>query len=139
MDVDRPLPTPITPEAKPFWDGCRQHRVMLQRCTGCGEYQFYPRPMCHRCMTDTLEWRQVSGRGSVLSHTVVRRPVSRAYAAETPYVIALVRLEEGPTLMSNIVGCDVDRVSVGLAVEVVFEDWSAEISVPKFRPAGSAP
>ena len=77
---------------------------------------------------------QASGRGSVKTFTIVRRAVSQAYAAEVPYVVALVDLEEGPTMMSNIVGCGVEEVSIGMPVEVVFEDWAEGVSIPKFRP-----
>jgi uncharacterized protein len=126
-----PMPSP---ESKTYWEGCRDHRLLLQYCPACSQYQFYPRSMCHRCMSDALEWKQASGRGSVLSFTIVRRPVSQAYAAETPYVIALIQLEEGPTMMSNIVNCELDRLAVGQQVSVIFEDWSVEISIPKFQP-----
>ena len=126
-------------DSQPFWDGCSNHTLLLQKCRQCGEHQFYPRSMCHRCMTDTVEWITASGLGTVRSFTVVRRPVSPGYAAETPYVVALVRLVEGPTMMSNIVNCPVERLRVGLAVRVVFEQWSEQITVPKFQPAVDAP
>jgi uncharacterized OB-fold protein len=71
----------------------------------------------------------------VLSFTIVRRPVSPAFAGEIPYVVALVTLDEGPTMMTNIVGCAPDQVEIGMPVEVTFEDWTEEISIPKFRPA----
>jgi uncharacterized OB-fold protein len=85
-------------------------------------------------MSDQLEWREASGRGTVESYTIVTRAVSDAYAADVPYVIALITLAEGPRMMSNVIGCDVESVKCGLAVEVVFERWSAEITMPKFRP-----
>ena len=75
-----------------------------------------------------------SGLAEVSSFTIVRRPVSKAYADEVPYVVALIKLDEGPTMMSNIVECDIDNVNIGMRVEVLFEDWSEEISIPKFRP-----
>ena len=85
-------------------------------------------------MSDQVEWIQASGRGTVASFTIVRRPVSEAYADEVPYVVALIQLEEGPTLMSNVIGCDPESVAIGMPVEVTFEDWSDAITVPKFRP-----
>lgn len=126
-----------TPETKPFWEGCSAHKLLLQRCPQCATLQFYPRMLCSHCLAQEPEWIQASGRGTIRSFTVVRRPVSQAYAAETPYVVALVALEEGPTMMSNIVGCDPQELSVGSPVTVVFERWSEQITVPKFRLADS--
>jgi uncharacterized OB-fold protein len=129
------LPRP-TPESAPFWQGCRDHKLLLQYCTTCGTHQFYPRVICANCMSEQLEWREASGRGTVETYTIVTRAVSEAYAADAPYVIALITLEEGPRMMSNVIGCDVENVKCGIAVEVVFERWSDEITMPKFRPVG---
>jgi uncharacterized OB-fold protein len=126
------MPHP-TPETRPYWDACRKGELVVQRCKDCGAHQFYPRMMCTSCDSDSVEWTRASGRGRVSSYTVVRRPVSKAYAAETPYIVALIQLEEGPTLMSNIVGCDPGAVAVGMSVEVLFEQWTDEVTVPKFR------
>ena len=126
-----PRPTPVS---RPYWEGCREGRLLLQQCGSCGKHQFYPRIMCSHCNGDTLAWVPASGQGTVSSYTVVRRPVSPGYAADTPYVIALIALAEGPTMMSNIIGCAPEAVTVGMPVEVSFEAWSEEISVPKFRP-----
>ena len=126
------LPKP-GPESIVYWDGCRRHELLIQCCIDCNHFQFYPRIICTSCMSQNVEWIKASGRGQVVSYTVVRRPVSAAYKAETPYVVALVQLEEGPKMMSNIVNCDPANVKIGLAVEVIFEDWSDEISIPKFQ------
>jgi uncharacterized OB-fold protein len=131
--LDRFLPRP-TPETAPFWQGCHDHKLLLQYCTACRKHQFYPRMICANCLSGPLEWREASGRGTVATYTIVTRAVSPAYAADVPYVIALIELEEGPRMMSNVIGCDVESVKSGIAVEVVFEDWTAEITVPKFRP-----
>jgi len=133
--LDKFLPHP-TPESAPFWQGCRDHQLLLQYCTSCGTYQFYPRVICATCMSERIEWRAASGRGNVETYTIVKRAVSEAYAADVPYVIALITLAEGPRMMSNVIGCDVESVKCGMAVEVVFERWSAEITIPKFRPVG---
>ncbi|SVC00390.1 uncharacterized protein METZ01_LOCUS253244, partial [marine metagenome] len=85
-------------------------------------------------MSDNVEWMQATGQGRVRSFTVIRRAVSEAYAAEVPYVIALIELDEGPTMMSNVVECDPNSVVVGMPVRVVFEKWTDEITIPKFRP-----
>lgn len=126
-----------TPETAPYWEGCREHELRMQRCGSCGQYQFYPRIICSSCMSDDLHWATVSGAGEVLSFTIVRRAVAEAYNPEVPYVVALIQLQEGPTMMSNVVECDPERVVVGMPVSVLFEDWSDEISMPKFRPLES--
>jgi len=131
---EKNLPRP-TPETAAYWEGCRQHELLIQRCTHCGAYQFYPRILCSACMSEHVEWVQSAGCGQVLTFTIVRRAVSEAYAAEVPYVVALIQLEEGPKMMSNLVHCEPDSVEIGMPVEVVFEDWSEEITIPKFRPA----
>jgi uncharacterized OB-fold protein len=131
--MDKFLPRP-TPESAPFWQGCQDHKLMLQYCAACDAHQFYPRVICATCMSEQIEWREASGRGVVESYTIVTRAVSDAYAADVPYVIALITLQEGPRMMSNVIGCDVESVKCGLDVEVVFETWSAEITIPKFRP-----
>lgn len=136
--MDKFLPRP-TPESVPFWQGCRDHKLLLQYCLACGKHQFYPRVICANCMSEQLEWREASGCGTLETYTIVTRAVSDAYAADVPYVIALITLEEGPRLMSNVIGCDVESVKCGLAVEVVFERWSDEITMPKFRPVANRP
>jgi len=85
-------------------------------------------------MSENLEWVKASGRGEVLTFTIVRRAVAAAYDADVPYVVALIRLDEGPTMMSNVVQCDPETLAIGSPVRVVFEDWSEEISIPQFRP-----
>lgn len=128
------LPRP-TPETAPFWSGCREHKLLIQQCTACGHHQFYPRILCTACASNQVDWVQASGRGTVKSFTIVRRPVTEAYADDTPYVIALIELDEGPTLMSNVTACDVEKVRIGMAVQVSFEAWSDDITMPLFRPA----
>ena len=123
-----------TPETEVYWEGCRKHELLLQRCTQCSEFQFYPRIICTNCASEDLEWVKGSGRGRVLTFAIVRRAVSEAYAADVPYVVALIQLDEGPTMMSNVVQCDPETVKIGSPVQVIFEDWSEEISVPQFRP-----
>lgn len=127
------IPRP-RPETAAWWEGCRHHELLIQSCTKCGHQQFYPRIICTACMSESLEWTRSAGRGRVLTFTICRRAVSEAYAGDVPYVIALIQLEEGPTMMSNIVECDPDSVATGMLVEVVFEKWSEEITIPQFRP-----
>ncbi|SDI09515.1 hypothetical protein SAMN05192534_12125 [Alteribacillus persepolensis] len=127
------FPTP-TKETAPYWEGCRNHQLVIQQCPKCEYYQFYPRMMCTHCSHGYMDWVTVSGNGRVISFTVIRRPISPAYKAEAPYVVALIKLDEGPTMMSNIVECEPEKVFIGMKVNVVFEDWSEDISIPKFVP-----
>lgn len=128
------FPVP-TPETAPYWEACHNHQLLIQKCADCGKHQFYPRTVCSHCMGGDLEWTEASGRGQIVSYTIMHRAVSKAYAGGGVTVLALIRLEEDVRMMSNIVGCDPGQVCAGMAVEVIFEDWSDEISVPMFRPA----
>jgi uncharacterized OB-fold protein len=123
-----------TADAAEYWEGCRRHELLIQRCENCGIHQFYPRLLCGSCSGRSLAWVRASGRGTIKSFTIVRRAVSDAYAADVPYVVALVTLEEGPTMMSNVVGCGVEQLHIGMPLEVVFEDWSDSVSIAKFKP-----
>ncbi len=115
----------------PYWQGCRDGVLYMQSCDGCGLFQFYPRTICSHCGDKQLQWLPVSGRGRVLSFSVVRRGISPAY--EAPYVVALIALEDGPTMMSGIQTQDPATVRVGARVEVVFESWDEEVAVPMFK------
>jgi len=130
-----PIPVP-TPETRPFWEAARRHELHLQRCRSCGQHVFYPRAACPHCLSAELEWRRASGRGTLHTFTVVYRG-QRDFPLGAPYVIAVVALAEGPRLMTNLVGVEADpaRITIGMPVEVVFEDVSAEIALPRFRPA----
>lgn len=130
----RILPVP-TAETAQFWEACRRRELLLQRCQGCGNVQFYPRVLCGRCGGRELGWVRASGRGNVTSFSIVRRPVSPAYGAEGPFALLLVGLEEGPTMMSTLTGCRPEDAFIGMPVTVVFEDWSEDVTMPRFRPA----
>jgi hypothetical protein len=136
-DFTRPLPN-ITPEAKPFWDAAARHRLVMQRCLDCGAFIWTPRPACYECGSEQLEWTELSGKGRVYSFTVIRqvvgRAASKAFEKDIPYVIAWVDLDEGPRMISNIIGCPVEDVKLDMTVAVVFEQQSPEIWLPKFQP-----
>ena len=121
-------------ETQHYWQGCHEHELRIQHCRDCGNYQFYPRIICTSCMSQAVDWIQTEGRGEVLSYTIITRAVSEGYAADVPYVVALIKLQEGPCMMSNVINCPHEEVSIGMPVSVVFEDWSEEISIPKFQP-----
>lgn len=134
-DYNKPLPVP-SPVTEPFWRAACRHELVLQRCHACGRYVYYPRALCPHCLSDDLRWTPVSGRGSVYSFTVARRPTASVFADWVPYVIAVIELEEGPRMTTNVVGCAPEDVRIGMAVEVVFEDVTDEVTLVKFRPAG---
>jgi uncharacterized OB-fold protein len=138
LDVRKPLPA-ITTEAKPFWDAAAQQKLMIQHCQNCQAWVWTPRPSCHECGSENLQWTQMSGKGEVYSFTVIRqvvgRAASKAFEPDIPYVIAWVDLAEGPRLITNIVGCPVDEVKLGMKVTVQFEQASEKVWLPKFIPA----
>ncbi len=130
----RPRPEP-TPTSRPFWEATARGEFMIQHCRRCDAYVFYPRINCTGCGSLELEWRPTSGRGSVYSYTVARRPTHPAFADRVPYVIAIVELEEGPRVTTNLVDCDPEKVKIGMPVRVVFEDPVDGIAIPVFQPA----
>ena len=139
-EIRKPLPE-ITPVTQPFWEAAARGKLLLQRCQACGGYIWTPRPSCIECGSDQLQWTEVSGRGTIYSFTVIRqvagRGSSKAFEKEIPYVVAWIDLDEGPRMVSNVVGCAADDVKIGMRVSVVFEQLSDEISLPKFRPVVS--
>jgi uncharacterized OB-fold protein len=137
-DYRGPIPVP-TPESRPFWEAARRHELCLQRCRACKQHIFYPRGSCPHCLGGDLEWRRVSGRGRLDTFTIVHRGL-KDFPLGSPYVLAVIELEEGPRMMTNLVGVEPDpaKIRIGMPVEVVFEDVSPEIALPRFRPAGAA-
>jgi len=127
----RPLPR-RTPISSAYFDAAKEHRLVLQRCPRDGVF-FYPRTRCPECLGDDWSWETMSGRGVVYSFTVDRVGHDPAQRARLPLVIAIVELEEGPRLTSNIVECSPEEVDIGMSVEVVFEDFDRE-SLIQFRP-----
>lgn len=132
-----PLPKP-TPETKPYWEAAKQHRLRIQRCRDCARHYFYPRPLCPHCLSRRVDWVDVSGRG--LLHTfVINHRAPRKYPLPAPFVIGIVELEEGARLLTQIVDVDPDpkKLRCDIPVEVVFDDVTDEITLPKFRPRAS--
>ena len=128
---DKPLPV-IDPDTAPYWRAAKEHRLLLKRCSSCGKTHFYPRELCPHCHADTVDWIEARGTGSIYSFTVARRPAGPAFKPDAPYVVAIIELDEGARMMTNIVGCPPDSVKIGQRVSVVFEDVTDEISLPKF-------
>jgi len=132
----KPLPQ-ITPEMRPFWDAARRHQLVVQRCGGCGTHRFPARDICSRCLSREAEWVPVSGRGSVFSWAVMHQVYHPGFAADVPYAVVVVELEEGARLVSNVGGCPFGDLAPGMPVEVTFDDVTPEVTLPKFRPRTS--
>ena len=129
----KPLPH-IDEMNRPYWDAAKRHELMLQRCQECGHYRYPPGETCPRCLSDRLQWEKVSGRGTVHTWTVFHQVYHPSFASEAPYAVVAVELEEGPRMVTNLVDCKVEDIGIGLPVEVVFDDVTKEVTLPKFRP-----
>jgi len=125
----------IEPESQPFWDAAKEGRLLIQRCEACGRAQHYPRPFCASCWSDRVVWEEASGRGELYTYSVVYMNDLAPFAERVPYVAAAVDLEEGPRIMTNIVGADPAELRVGAPVMVDFEPLNDEITAPVFRLA----
>ncbi len=135
-DYRKPLPRPLSPElTRPFWEAARRHELVMPRCTRCDHLFFYPRSECPRCLSNRLEWMKVSGRGRLHTYTVVYQPANAAFRDDTPYLYAVVQLDEGPRMVSNVVQCEIDVVRVDMPLEAIFEDVTPEWTLVKFKPA----
>lgn len=127
----RPLPHP-TELSAPHWQGAAEGKLMVQRCDDCGAYVFTPRERCRSCFGDKLRWVQSSGKGTVYSYTIVHRPPDPSF--DPPYCPAIIELDEGWMMLSNVVEADLTRIAIGDPVEVAFKDMG-DITLPVFRPA----
>jgi uncharacterized OB-fold protein len=130
----RPLPHP-TELSAPHWEGAKHRRLMVQRCAACGAYNFIPRHTCTECFTDRLDWVESSGRGVVYSYTVIHRAPHPSF--ETPYCAAIIQLDEGWYMLSNIVGSAMAEIAVGRRAKVDFLDLG-DVTLPVFRLEATA-
>jgi hypothetical protein len=127
---ERKIPSPfVTPENKPFWDAAAQGRLLLKRCRDCGQPHYYPRALCPFCFSDNTEWVDARGTGEIYSYSVMRR------GAPVPYTLAYVTLDEGVSMLTNLVDCDFDALAIGQRVKVVFKPSEDGAPVPVFTPA----
>jgi len=121
-------------EAKPFWANLREHKLTAQRCKACGKFfTFPPQGSCPHCLSSDYDWIAVSGKGKVYSFVTYHRAWHPAYQDKTPYNVSLIDRDEGPRLISNVVGCKHDEVKIGMPVEIVYDDRE-EYTLPLFRP-----
>lgn len=125
----------ILPETAEFWRAARRHELLLQRCTSCGQLIYFPRLLCPRCLSQDLGWVQATGRGTVYTHTVIHQAAHESFAPDVPYVYAIIELEEGLRVISNVIHLDPAQVRIGMKVKVVFDDITPDVSIPKFEPA----
>lgn len=139
-DYAKPLPN-IDGDSREQWEGFKQRRFLLFRCKTCGAW-YWPKAFCrnhdNEPLFGNLEWQDASGRGKIFAYNIHRRAFHPGFAEEIPYVYALIELDEGPMFGSNIVGIDPQDVTIGMPVEVVYEDITDEYTLPKFRPIGAA-
>jgi uncharacterized OB-fold protein len=131
--IDKPLPA-VTEDGAPYWAACREQRLAVQRCSACGHLRFPPSVVCPKCLAFEHEWTPLSGHGTIYSFIVVHRPQHPGFFDVVPYNVAIVELEEGIRLHTNVVECANEDLRIGLPVEVVFEKQDDEITLPKFRP-----
>jgi len=134
MDTPKkPVPV-VNPWARPFWEACREKRLTIQECKECGKHVFYPRIACPHCFSDRLDWVEASGKGTVYTYSVVVSNAPSAFIKDMPYVIAVIRLEEGVQMLSNVVECKPEDVRCDMPVEVTFEKLDEQFTLPKFKP-----
>lgn len=117
-----------------FWKGNNEGKLMIQKCKDCHQPIFYPRMSCPFCFSDSIEWIESSGKGKIYSYTVVRSNAPSAFLADMPFIIAVIRLDEGVQMLTNIVECEPEEVCCELPVQVVFEKLTDEFTLPKFKP-----
>jgi len=140
MEPDRPLPQPIVPESKPYWDGLKEGKLLLPKCGGCGHIFFYPRILCPRCQSRQITWVQASGRGKLHAFGIAHQSFNRAYKVPAPFVLAMIELEEGPRMLSNLINVEPDPkvVKCDMPVELVITVVTDDVSVPLFQPSRAA-
>lgn len=131
--IKRPLPAPDN-VTRPYWEGCAHGKLLVQRCTACGQHQFYPRAMCTHCAGEP-EWVQAAGLGEVHTFTVLHQNKTPPWGGLGPYVVAMVELDEGPRMMANIVDCAPGEVRIGMRVQVEFIEAGEDVVLPVWRPA----
>jgi hypothetical protein len=133
-EYKKPVPS-ITPEMQPFFAAAKRHELVVQRCTRCGTHRFPAREICSNCLSRDVQWVPVSGAGEVFSYNVMHQVYHPGFADEVPYGVVVVKLKEGAKLTSNLVGVAPHAIRIGMPVQVVFEDITDDVTLPKFAPA----
>ncbi len=130
-------PVPIPDEAsKPFFDGAREHRLMIQQCSTCRSVMWPVKSRCDNCLSPNVIWVPASGRGTLYSFALMHQIYHPGFASEVPYNIAQVDLEEGLRILTNVVGCSNADLQIGMPLEVTFEEITSDVTLPRFKPVG---
>ena len=132
----KPVPRPDE-ESRWYWEACARRELYLQRCRGCSAIRSYPRAVCPECLSSATDYLRASGRGTVYTFTVTHQNQAPGFREQLPYVLAWIELEEGPRILSNVVGCPPEKVSIGMPVEVDFEEFGENVALPVFKPSQS--
>lgn len=125
----RVFPPPVTPETEPFWAAAEKGKLLYGFCNACKEPHYFPRRICPFCFSDNVDWKEASGRAKVYTYSIMRRTPTG------PFAIAYVTLEEGPSLLTNIVDSNLDAIKIGAAVKLVFKPSEGGAPVPFFALA----
>ncbi len=135
-EYNKPLPV-AQPESDHYWAQAANGELVIQKCTDCGNAQFYPRVFCTHCGSRSLEWIESSGKATLFTFAIVHAPPHPGFAGDTPYITAIVELEDGVKMPSQVIGIEPEpgNLRIGMELEVVFEKVADTISLPKFRPA----
>jgi len=133
VNYNKPLPN-VNQDTSEFWTGCKVHELRFQKCKDCGHIRWPAATICPMCHSRDAQWIVASGKGKVYTFVVYHVAYHPGFKDEIPYVVAVVELEEGPHLLTNIVGCGNDEVRCDMPVEVTWEDITDRFSLPKFRP-----
>ena len=132
--MSRPVIPVANLDTKPFWDGCAEGKLMLQRCARCQAYRHPPSPICPNCLSDDHGWVRAQGTGAVYTFVVVRETRRRGWDKMVPYVLAVVALDEGPRILTDLANVAPEEVAIGMPVEVMFEELDGTTKLPLFRP-----
>lgn len=134
-NYNKPLPK-AQPETDYYWDKAKEHELWLRHCNDCESSYFYPRDICPHCFSRNSSWIQSSGKGTVHTFAIVHTAPDPSFKNDVPYIVAIIDLDEGARMPTNLVGVepDPDKISIGMKVQVTFDDVTAEISLPKFKP-----
>ena len=140
-NYNKPLPIPGGPFGatskeftKPFWEATKRHELLMPRCKNHNGFFFYPRDLCPVCLSPDIEWAKVTGKGRVYAYTVVYQPNDPLFAEDAPYPYAVIQLDEGARMISNVIEIDPEKVEIDMRVEAVFEDITDEWTLVKFKP-----
>ena len=129
----KPLPA-VNSDTAPFWEYCKKHELRMQKCAQCGHVRYPPSIICPKCQSMEAEWTKLSGKGKVYSFVIFHRVYNEAFSKEVPYAVAIIHLDEGPRILSNVTGCKLEDIKCDMPVEMYFEDVTDEFALPKFKP-----